>query len=179
MAGYLDTYETAAYLMITGQYAGGKISIPDKYSPKDQIVFDIHKSRNPKVKAYFKDGKPVIDLDLKLEAEVYVIQSRVDYEDLALAGELESQMEKYVLDSMQHTVKKSQKELKADIFGFGEWMAGNFFTIENFETYNWLSHYPEATVNIAVDVKVRRTGLIFHSSPIFSNKGKGDGTDIR
>lgn len=179
MAGYMDAYETASYLMIIGEYSGGKISIPDKYSPEDAIVFDVHKSRNPKVKAYFKDGKPVIDLNIKLEAEVYVIQSRVDYEHLALADELESQIEEYVLEGIKHTIKKSQKELKTDIFGFGYWMAGNFFTIEDWESYNWLSHYPEAIVNVTLDVKIRRTGLIFHSSPIFSNTGKGDGQNIK
>ena len=67
MVGYLDAYETAAYLMIIGEYNGGKISIPDKYSPKDAIVFDVHKSREPKVKVYFKDDKPVIDLEIILE----------------------------------------------------------------------------------------------------------------
>lgn len=168
MTGYMDAYETAFYLMITGEYNGGKISIPDKYSPKDAIVFDIRNSRRPKVKATFKDSKPVIDLKIELESEVFVIQSRVDYEDLALADELEGQIEQYVLEGIQHTVKKTQKELKADIFGFGDWVAGNFFTIDDWESYNWLSHYPEATININVDVKVRRTGLIFYSSPIIS-----------
>lgn len=172
MTGYLDAYETAFYLMIIGKYSGGKISIPDKYSPANTIVFDLHKSRTPKVKAVFKDGKPVIDLNIELESEVFVIQSRVDYENLSLAGELENQIKQYVLEGIKYTVKKTQKELKADIFGFGEKVAGNFGTIEEWEAYNWLSHYPEATVNITLDVKVRRTGLINHSSPIFSNAGK-------
>ena len=69
MVGYMDAYETAAYLMIIGEFNRGKISLPDKYSTKDAIVFDVNRSRNTKVVAHFKDGKPVIDLDIKLEAE--------------------------------------------------------------------------------------------------------------
>jgi spore germination protein KC len=174
MVGSLDAHEAACYMMITGKYNGGKFSIPDRYKPDRAIVFDIHKSRQPSIKAYFKNGKPIMDINIKLESEIYVIQSRIDYEQLSHQGELESQIEDYLLDCMKKTVKKTQKEFKTDIFGFGEWIAGNFSTITEFEAYNWLSHYPEAVVNISVDAKVRRTGVIFHSSPLFDSSGKGE-----
>lgn len=179
MEGYMDAYDTAFYLMIIGRYSSGRMSIPDKYSPNDAIVFDLHNSRYPGVKAYFKDGKPVIDLDIKLEADVYVIQSRVDYEDLSMADDLENQIETYVLEGINHVIQKTQKELKADIFGFGRWMAGNFFTIQDWESYNWLSHYSEAKVNTKLNIKIRRTGLIFHSSDIYNNSGKEGGTNTK
>ena len=160
MVGSLDSYETAAYLMIAGKYRGGMISIPDKYSSDKYIVFDIHKSRPNKVKAYFKDGKPVIDLTIELETEVYSIQSQINYESLELIHDLESQINDYLLESIRHTIDKTQKELKADIFGFGENMAGNFFTIEEWEAYNWPSKYPDALINLSLDSEIRRTGTI-------------------
>lgn len=174
MVGSMDAHEAACYMMITGNYNGGKFSIPDRHSPDKAIVFDIHKSRNPRIKAYFKDGKPRIDVNLNLESEVYVIQSRIDYEQLSRQTELENQIEDYILECLKKTIKRTQEEYKSDIFGFGEWVAGNFSTIGEFEAYNWQSHYPEAQVNISLDIKVRRTGLIFHSSPLFNSSGKGE-----
>jgi spore germination protein KC len=174
MVGSLGPYETAGYLMITGLYKGGRISIPDRYKPEDAIVFDLHNSRSPKIKAYFKDGKPVVDVKIAMESEIYVIQSRIDYEDLSHQNELGDQITEYIQNCLNATVRKTQKELHTDIFGFGEWMAGNFSTIEEWENYNWLSHYSEAEINVSADVKVRRTGLIFHSSPVFSSKGRGE-----
>jgi spore germination protein KC len=71
---------------------------------------------------------------------------------------------------MNHTIKKTQKELKADIFGFGEHMAGNFFTIEDWEAFDWLSRYPDAKVNVSLNLKIRRTGSIFQTYPISQSK---------
>lgn len=163
MIGYLDAYETAAYLMIKGKYRSGMMSVPDKSFPDMNIIFDVHKSRPTKIKAYFKDGKPVIDVTVGLEAEIYAIQSDVKYEKLELTYELEDQIKSFLLDSIKHTIKKSQKELEADIFGFGENMAGNFFTIEEWEAFNWLSQYPDVIINPSLNLKIRRTGTIFQS----------------
>lgn len=163
MIGSLDANETAAYLMIIGEYMSGMMSIPDKYSPERRIIFDIHRSRPTKIKAYFKDGKPVIDFVIKLETEIYAIQSDTEYEQLELTRDLENQIREFLLDSIKHTLKKTQKELKADIFGFGEHIAGNFFTIEEWEDYDWFSNYPDAVINPSIDVKIRRTGSIFQS----------------
>jgi spore germination protein KC len=163
MIGYLDAYETAAYLLIIGKYRSGLMSIPDKYSPEHNIIFDIHKSRSPRVKAYFRDGIPVIDLALNLEAEIYAIQSETKYEQPDLSLDLENQISEYLLTSIRHTLEKTQKELKADIFGFGAHVAGNFFTIEEWEAYDWLKKFPDAVINPSVTVKVRRTGSIFQT----------------
>ncbi len=171
MVGYLDAYETAAYLMIVGKYKNGMISIPDKYSPEHNIVFDIHKSRPNKVKAYIKDGKPVIDLTIELETEIYSIQSQINYESLELTHDLESQINDHLLESIRHTINKTQKELKADIFGFGENMAGNFFTIEKWEAYDWLSKYPDAIINLSLDSKIRRTGTVLQNYKKVKNMG--------
>lgn len=174
MVGSMDAHEASCYMMIMGKYNSGRFSIPDKYNPERAIIFDIHKSREPRIKAYFKGGKPIIDVNVKLESEIYAIQSRIDYEELSHQAELENQIKEYILDCMQKTIKKSQKEFKADIFGFGEHVAGNFSTIGEWESYNWLSHYSEADINVTVEVKVRRTGVLFHSSPLFNNSGKGE-----
>lgn len=163
MAGYLDAYETAAYLMIKGQYKSGMMSIPDKNHPDKRIVFDVHKSRPTKIKAYFKDGRPVIDVLVDLEAEIYAIQSDTRYERLDLTQELEEQIREFLLESMKHTIKKTQKELRADIFGFGENMAGNFFTIEEWESFEWFDQYPDVEINTDLKLKIRRTGTIFQS----------------
>lgn len=163
MVGYLDAYETAAYLMIIGNYRSGLMSIPDKYNPDKRIIFDVHKSRAPRVKAYFRDGNPVIDLAIGLEAEIYAIQSDTKYEQLDLSRDLENQISEYLLKSVRHTIEKAQKELKADIFGFGEHVAGNFFTIGEWEAYNWLHKFPDALINPSLRVKIRRTGTIFQT----------------
>jgi spore germination protein KC len=175
MVGYLDAYETAAYLMIKGQYKSGMMSVPDKKEPGKNIIFDVHKSRPTRIKAYFKDGKPTIDVIVDLEAEIYAIQGETKYEKLDLTRELENQIRAFLLDSIKHTIKKTQEELKADIFGFGENMAGNFFTIEEWESFDWFSQYPDAEINPSLKLKIRRTGTIFQSyKKVKSGEGDND-----
>ena len=173
MVGSLDNRETSFYLIVAGKYNGGRMSIPDKNSPGDVIIVGLNKSRNPKIKAYFKNGKPAIDALITLDTEIYGIRSRIDYEDLSRQGELENMIKEYLLDGINRTIKKTQ-ELNADIFGFGESMAGNFFTITEWENYNWLSNYKESAIQVSLDVKVRRTGLIYQSAHIFNSGGKGE-----
>lgn len=175
MIGALNSYETSYYMMLTGNFRSGRVSIPDKYSPEHAVIFDLHNSRKPKVKAYFKDGKPVIDLKITMESEIYAIQSRTDYEKLSMTKDIEAQIEEFLLKGMNDTIRKTQKQYGVDIFGFGGWMAGNFFTIDEWENYNWLSHYKEADINVDLQVDVRRTGLIFNSAPFFSTTGKEEG----
>ena len=163
MVGYLDAYETAAYLMIMGEYRSGMMSVPDTKAPDKNIIFDVHKSRPTKIKAYFRDGKPAIDLTVNLEAEIYAIQSEINYEKLDLMHELENQISNHLLGSIKNTIKKTQDELEADIFGFGANMAGNFFTIKEWEDYDWFSHYPDAVINPTVNLEIRRTGTISQS----------------
>lgn len=176
MIGTLDSYETKFYMMLTGNFVSGRVSIPDKYSPNHAVVFDLHNNRKPKVKAYFKDGKPIIDLRISMESELYAIQVRTEYEKLNMINDIETQIKEFLFKGMNGTIKKTQEEYGVDIFGFGGWMAGNFFTIDEWEKYNWLSHYKEAKINLDLQIDVRRTGLIFNSSPFFSTKGKEKGT---
>jgi hypothetical protein len=86
------------------------------------------------------------------------------------------QIEEFLLKGMNDTIKKTQKQYGVDVFGFGGWMAGNFFTIDEWENYNWLSHYKEAAINLDLKVNVRRTGLIYNSAPFFTTEGKEDRT---
>lgn len=171
MVGTLDSYETTFYMMLTGNFVSGRVSISDKYSPNHAVVLDLHNSRKPKVKAYFKNGKPIIDLKISMEAELYAIQARTEYEKPNMINDIESQIKEFLFKGMNDTIKKTQEEYGVDIFGFGGWMAGNFFTIDEWEKYNWLSHYKDAVINLDLQLDVRRTGLVFNSSSFFSTKG--------
>ena len=175
MVGSLNSYETTYYLMLRGEFKNGKVSIPDKNDPERAIIFDLHTGRKPKVKAYFKDGKPIIDLKIKLESEITAIQSRINYDSPSMANDIEKQITEFLLKGMKETIQKTLGELNADIFGFGDYLAGNFFTIKEWESYNWLSHYKEATVNLELEVKIRRSGLMFNSYPIPINESDKEG----
>lgn len=166
MVGSFDPYETRYMLMIKNKFNSGIMTIEDKMSPGNGVILSLRRGRNTKVKGYFKNGVPVIDIKLNIEADISAIHSRINYESLKLVEKLNSQLEEEIKKGAEKTIRKAQKEYKTDVFGFGKKFAGYFPTIEDWEKYNWLSHYPDAEVNVNVEVNVRRTGLTINSTPI-------------
>jgi len=163
MVGYLNGYETRYFLMVINQYKKGIITVEDKMVPGDVIPLDIRLGRDTKVKASIKNGKPVIDVTITVEADLGAIQSKVEYEKHPLIDELNKQLEDVIKKGITDVITKTQNEFNADIFGFGHKISRSFFTIQEFEQYNWLEHYKDAEINVDVIANVRRTGLMFSS----------------
>lgn len=155
--GILSPYESAIamyYLLVMGKYKKGMITIDDKEKPGSAIVVDIRLGRSPRIKSYFENGKPVIDIKLEVEGDVQSIQSRINYEELSKLSDLNNQVKEHLQNGIQKLIEKTQKELKADIFGFGHKVVDHFSTIQEWQKYNWLSHYPEAKVTVSIEVNV-------------------------
>lgn len=173
MVGSLNPWETRYLLLITGKFDRGIFGVYDRLENESKIVsFELKLARKPKIKCKFENNKPVINIDLYLEGEIAGIQSRVNYADLNLIENLNSQIENYLEKDIRKTIEKTQKKYKSDVFAFGEEFAGYFPTIQEWEKYNWLKHYEEAKINLSVKVDIRRTGIRTRTSHIFSNQGK-------
>lgn len=170
MVGYLNSDETRYFLMILGKFKKGIISIPDEKSHDKVIPLDFRLARKPVTKAYFKKEKPIIDVKLELEADIGSIQSRINYEDMNNIEELNKDVELYIRERVTNVVTKVKNEYKTDVFGFGQKVAGYFPTIQEWERYDWLKHFPEARVNIEVNVNIRRTGTMIKSSKLRGKK---------
>lgn len=173
MVGSLDSYETRYYLLVMGQYRRGVITIEDEEKPGDGISADIRIGRKPQMSSHFENGEPVIDVKIEIECDIGSIQSRINYEDLSKLNNLNKQINEHIKNEIQKLIEKTQKEFKADIFGFGHKVVDHFSTIQEWEEYNWLSHYPKAEVNVDVEVNIRRTGLMIYSAPI-TNPSNGE-----
>ena len=172
MVGSLNPTETRYMLMLNGRFKRGVFTIEDKRSPGDGITVDIRLEKHPSIKVRFEDGIPVYDIKLDIEANIESIQSRVNYEKLDMIDELNNQIKSHLEDGMKKTIEKAQKEIKSDVFGLGNKLAGQFPTIQEWEEYNWLSHFPESKINVDIQVTTRGTGLIIESPPIFSSEGR-------
>lgn len=112
----------------------------------------------------------VKSLKINIECDLGAIQGRESYEKLDKINDLNKQIEKYIENGITKTIEKTQKEWGTDIFGFGGYIARSFYTVTEFEKYNWLSHYRDAKVNVDVTVNVRRTGRLMSSSPVRTTK---------
>jgi hypothetical protein len=166
MVGSLNPDETKSFLMVTGDFQRGFITLEDEFKKDHAVIIETRLGRKPKIKTSFLDGVPVITIELFIEGDLSSVQSRINYEEPKLLKGLEKRFADHIKNEILKTIKKTQSEMKSDIFGFGHYIAIHFRTIQDFEKYNWEHHYEEAKIHLQVDANIRRTGLQIKSTPI-------------
>jgi len=78
---------------------------------------------------------------------------------------LEDAAEKFFEKGFLRMLKKTAKEFKSDIAGFGKEMKGKFLTWDEWTNFNWIEKYPDSEFEVDVDLKIRRPGLMLRTYP--------------
>lgn len=171
MVGELSGEENRLMLMASGKFKRGYFTLQDPKSPKYVVPLDVRQAKPPEVNVNIEGDKPVIHLKLNLNAEILAIQSRIDYESPELKPVLEEAFRKEIKDEMDGLIEKCKK-LKTDVFGFGDKAVEQFATVPEWEKFNWLKKFENATVTTEVEFKIIRTGTMLKNSPVISAEGK-------
>jgi len=171
MTGKITGFETQMLQLVRGGLNFGPFSIPDPERPDVVIPLDITEFEKRDIKIDLSGEKPKIQVKLKLEGDIVSIQSGIDYEKPERLPVVEDAFEKYLVKGIKDTFEKC-KEMKADVFNFGTTAAMQFWTIPEWEEYNWLDKFTQSELEVEVDFTVRRTGKLLQSKPIISSEGK-------
>ena len=171
MVGKLNGNETRLMQMANGEFEMGAFTMQDPKEPSLVVPFNVRQAKKPKVMIKFEGDKPIIHLKVSLEGDILAIQSRINYEQLELKPLLERAFEKQIKGGLDKLMEKS-KGLKTDIFGFGQFAARHFLTIQKWEKYNWCNKFQNAEITTEVEFTIRRMGTQLKSSPITTSKGK-------
>lgn len=171
MVGELDGAEATYYLMASGEYNHSYWTIPDPLNSRWNIITNVFQRRKPEVRVDFADGKPRINLKIKLEGDFLAIQSGINYEESSKREIFEKAMEDQIKEGVQRFLDKTAKEFRADICGFGRFAKKKFLTWDEWEKFDWLNRYKDATFTLDVDFKIRRPGLLVRTS-ILTDMGK-------
>lgn len=127
---------------------------------KKSLYFYITKSKS-RVKVKIEDNKPVIYLDVKIEAALrkYYSDQGFEYITPDKVNLIEKKIEKSIYSDIAAALKKGKDELDSDIFGFGfkfyrqhpkEW--------HKYYEKNWDSIFRDVRVEVNVDTKLNNTG---------------------
>jgi len=171
MVSELNGDETRYLLMARGEFKRGLFTMQDPQRPEVIIPLDVTSSKKPEIRISFDGSMPVIKLKVELDADILAIQSGINYEQPELKSVLEDEFEITVLDGIASVIQKCQ-DLNIDVLKFGDAAAKSFLTIGDWESYNWNTHFKEATVTIEVKVTIRRTGTQIKSYPITGSEGE-------
>jgi spore germination protein KC len=166
MVGKLTGDETAIHAMFRGKYDVGVFSMKDPLAPGNTLSMTVFAAGPPEIKVRLTSEGPVIDAKIGLEGNLLGATSTIDYALPEHRRALEQAFERNIQRQAMALVERSQQEFKVDLLGFGTKARRLVWTEDQWRQLNWRDHYPDATVQVAVDYKIRRTGNLLRTLPI-------------
>jgi spore germination protein KC len=154
MAGLLDTTESSLYALLTGSIDNIKLEVTDPYDERFKILSNIRKEGLLKAGITVNSGKPRIDLNLRLHADIEAVQSDINYSDPSKTHKAEKAYEDYFRKNLKELLTKATYDYKSDIFGFGELARKNYNTISQWNSIKWNDIFQNTVYSVSVDVTV-------------------------
>ncbi len=161
LVGWLDEKESLGFLWITGKDPNVyKVSETSAGTDTQDILYYHIDSSKSKIKAQIVNGEPVINIEVKVNAELRKYYTN-NGSNMLLSKEIDD-MEKKLSESVRSDIeaalKRSQRELQSDIFGFGFAFYRKDTKLWQTELErNWDDIYPNMEVNVNIDAKVQNT----------------------
>lgn len=171
--GWLNDKETLGLNWILGNKINTyKTSNPDEissdnnnrtplYVATDKMLFFYITKSGSKIKVKIQNNKPVVYLNVKVEATLrkYYSDEGAEYIDPDITDAMEKNLESSILSDIDSSLKKGKTELNSDIFGFGF----NFYRQHPKEWHkyyqsSWGGIFRNVPVIVNVDAKINNTG---------------------
>ena len=162
LAGWLDEFETRGLNFIFGTKNNGSIVLNEsgKNSNTEMTVHDI--STKTEIIPKLQNGNLTFTIKIKGDFDLGESSSPniMNSEDVPKE---EKEVDSYMKKNLEAVIEKAQKELKADIFGFGGKLYRKYPSYWLKNKVNWDEIFSKAKVNIEVDVKQNDTDELSNS----------------
>jgi len=160
LAGWLDEYECKGYNYIIGNVSSsaGHLDTPET----GLVTFEI-KGAKSKQTASFEGGKPTMNLDIEINMNIESSSNHYDVSKKENLEKLEKLCDEKITGYVTQVLKKAQKDLTSDIFGFGEVFHRSYPKQWDKLKENWSNEFSILPVNVTVKTKIEGTGTMSKS----------------
>lgn len=157
MVGKFDFKEGRGLLWVLGEVKTGIILVSCEEG--EQIALEIIRS-NGKIKPSIVDNTLKITIEITEEGNLGEQQCTLDLTTPEAWSNLEKKQAEEIRQEILAAVKKA-KELNTDVFGFGEAFHRKYPALwkEQLEK-NWDEFFPDIEVEVIVEAKLRKSGMI-------------------
>lgn len=159
LIGELNGLESISHLTLTNCLKNATISVPSPFESTNYIDLYVVRSKCSN-KAKIVNGTPYIKPKVKIEARIISMSDDYKYLDDDNIDSIENYASLYVKSYLYDYLYKTSKEFKSDIAGFGRYAVSRFWTLKDWDDYNWLDNYVNATFDLDVDVQVKSRYLL-------------------
>lgn len=162
LIGFLNKNQTRGVQWINGKVKGGNLVIP---SENHKIIsFEILDSSS-RIEAIKKNDSVMMQISIKEKANIREMPGDLDpMENEKIMDELSKIQNEAIEKEVKQALFAAQKELKADIFDFGEIVHKTYPKEWNKMQENWQHIFPLIEVKIMINSSLEGTGTI--SKPI-------------
>lgn len=159
LVGWLSPEATTGYLFTQSKVTSGIINIANPVDPQGKVAIEILRSQG-KLDVSFRNGEPVLYIKIKEEGNVGEQQGKGDLTSFNQVRKLENETAQVIKKDVMKAISQAQDDYKVDIFGFGNIVHRKNLKYWQQAENNWNEIFPDLHVEIQVESKIRRTGLI-------------------
>ena len=160
LVGWLNEEESRGYSDITNTV---KKTVTSISCPKEgKIIIDIFRFHS-KIVGSINKGEPEVDIKIEAEGNIGEVLCSIDITEPETIDKLEKIYEEEVKEIIHQTIESVQKQYQSDIFGFGEAIHRSNPKEWNEMKEHWDEKFSDLTVNVHIDMKIRRIGTVNNS----------------
>lgn len=160
LVGELNAIESLSLLNMRNKISAFFVSVPNP--EKENAYIDLHLSPSKKtsINVDFINGSPYVKVDCGFTGKVYSMTENSKYLDSNLLKEISNSCDSYLESVFSNYLYKTSTNLKSDINGIGRKALVRFFTIKDFDSYNWNENYKNAFFSVTVKSNITSGNLL-------------------
>lgn len=146
--GDLTTIETLCYSLLEDEVDNFLVTLPSPFEDNQKIDIYAESLSQLDIDVDISHENPIINIDLNLTADVLSIlrHTNMSYQDTL--NKLDSCFKNYLTKEIKDYLYKTSREYKVDINGFYMIAKSKFWTIPDYQNYNWPEKFEKAEFNI-------------------------------
>ena len=160
MTGELNAIETLSFMCLTNKINGFLITIPNPSSENGYLDVYLKHTKNSKIDVSLVNGSPFIKIECDYNGQIYSMSKDSNYLNSETLDVISNTCNRYLEYIFENYLYKTSKELKSDINSFGTHSLKLFLTSDEYNDYDWNSHYQDSFFDISVDVNVKSASLL-------------------
>ena len=176
LVGTLTTEETRMMMILTGELGRVFMTVSDPQVPDKPVNVFIRLREKPAITPSREDGVYKFDVSVQLEGDITSLPSGVHYEDPGIKVQLDDRISDVIAQSMRKMFRKTQ-DLGSDVVGFGFYARYLYATYPQWQeaAERWNDDYRKADIRLTVKTTLRRSGLIWQTTPVYKTPPQGQG----
>jgi len=159
MVGWLSQYESRGLLWVRGEVKGGILEIPSPDKETISIALEILRSKT-KLQPEIRNGQIYITVSVREESNLEETLVPLDLTKPETIKKLEELQAEAIRKEIESALAKAQQEYGVDVFGFGEAVHRKYPGEWKEMKKMWPELFPGVQVQVQVETKIRRTGLV-------------------